>query len=195
MSMRLQDFVYNIEYVPGRNNVLADYLSRMPTEILEWDADVAEELQIALIHDDEALSIKEEPIKKRNVDDFLEDIRMEENKVSDNSMSDRIEDVVVSERNSECIDENLENEEVPACVTSDVGESVIGENVRSMEKHLAFGNADSAPKGCDNKEGGRCVVFVMNCMYVIIKMYLCEAVACLRSDSRVGDSGGGGGDR
>ncbi|KAJ1159656.1 hypothetical protein NDU88_000161 [Pleurodeles waltl] len=86
---------------------------------------------------------------------------MEKNKVSDSLISDRVEDVV-SRRNLERIveEEDLEGEQVPACVASDVGESDVGGSVGSMEKQLAFGNADSAPKGGDNKEGERCVMLL-----------------------------------
>ncbi|KAJ1137637.1 hypothetical protein NDU88_004035 [Pleurodeles waltl] len=66
MSMRLQEFLYEIEYVPGKSNVVADFLSLMPTGMLEWDAKEGEELQVALIHDEGALTIKEETWKERN---------------------------------------------------------------------------------------------------------------------------------
>ncbi|KAJ1134489.1 hypothetical protein NDU88_000940 [Pleurodeles waltl] len=118
---------------------------------------------------------------------------MEKNKVSDNLISDRVEDVV-SRRKLERIveDEDLEGEEVPACVTSDVGESDVGGSVGSMEKQLTFGNADSAPKGGDDKEGERCVVlFEVLCRY--LKNYctcarlLCVSVRILEwGDSEVG---------
>lgn len=37
LSMRLQDFVYKVQYVPGAKNVIADILSRLPIPLREVD--------------------------------------------------------------------------------------------------------------------------------------------------------------
>lgn len=57
MSMRLQDFIYSIVYVPGKENVTADFLSRMPLPIKEDIRNEWDNFQIALVHDEGSMPI------------------------------------------------------------------------------------------------------------------------------------------
>lgn len=51
MSPKLLEFNYNVEYVPGKKNLIADYLSRAPLPLQENNYAEWNDLNIAIVHD------------------------------------------------------------------------------------------------------------------------------------------------
>ncbi|KAJ1198462.1 hypothetical protein NDU88_002303 [Pleurodeles waltl] len=75
--MQLSDYQYKIVYVPEKDNVVADFLSRMQNELEECDYDKWNELQLALIHDRGEADVKGNVWNKEyEADQTLSDVKV-----------------------------------------------------------------------------------------------------------------------
>lgn len=55
--MRLQDFIYSVICVPSKENITADFLSRMPLPIKEDTHNEWDDFQITLVHDEGSIPL------------------------------------------------------------------------------------------------------------------------------------------
>lgn len=75
--MRMKDYVYSIVYVPGKENLMADCLSRLPNPLAVCEDDPWNDFKVALIHDSGLPAIEWKVWENKHLEDkvLLEVVR------------------------------------------------------------------------------------------------------------------------
>lgn len=75
LSIRMQDFIHKVVYLPGKDNILADCLSRLPLRLEECEDDNYDDFQVAFVHDDGGCAVSREWAMECNEDDILQFVK------------------------------------------------------------------------------------------------------------------------